>query len=79
MYIKSSIKFKRRQDLKNPLLEIILIEMFVKNVKSILLTCCYRPPEGSKYLPFSYNDLYNEHLENFSHNKEILLMGQSKQ
>ena len=75
MYAKNSIKFKRRQDLENPLLEIIVIEIFIKNAKSILLLCHYRPLEGSKYLPSNYNDSFNEHLENFSHNKEVLLMG----
>ena len=75
MYLKNSIKFKWRQDLENPLLEIIVIEIFIKNAKSILLGCYYRPPEGSKYLPSNYNDSFNEHLENFSHNKDVLLMG----
>ena len=75
MYVKNSIKFKRRQDLENPLLEIIVIEIFIKNAKSILLACYYRPPEGSKYLQSNYNESFNEHLENFSHNKEVLLMG----
>ena len=75
MYVKNSIKFKRRQDLENPLLEIIVIEIFIKNAKSILLARYYRPAEGSKCLPSNYNDLFNEHLENFSHNKEVLLMG----
>ena len=32
-------------------------------------------PEGSKYSPSIYNDLFNEHLENFSHKKEVLLIG----
>ena len=75
MYVKNSIKFKRRQDLENPLLEITVIEIFIKTSISILLPCNYRPPERSKYLPSNYNDLFNEHLENFSHNKEVLLMG----
>ena len=35
----------------------------------------YWGPEGSKYVPSNYNDSFNEHLENFSHNKEVLLMG----
>ena len=40
-----------------------------------MLACYYRPPEGLKYLPFNYNDSFNEHSEDFSHNKEVLLMG----
>ena len=73
MYIKNSVKLKRRQDLENPLLEIIVVEIFVKNAN--LVACYYRPPEGSKYLPSSYNDSFNKHLENFNHNKEVPLMG----
>ena len=61
--------------MENPLLEIIVIEIFIKNAKSILLAWYYRPPERSKYLSSNYNDLFDEHLENFSHNREVLLMG----
>ena len=43
MYVKNSIKFKRRQDLENLLLEIIVIAIFIKNAKSILLAYCYQP------------------------------------
>ena len=42
--ILKTIKFQRRQDLENPLLEIIVIEIFNKNAKFILLACYYRPP-----------------------------------
>ena len=78
MHVKSSIKFKRTQDLENPLLEIIVSEIFIKNVKSILIASYYRTPEGWKYLPSIYNDSFNEHLENFSHNKEVLLKAHSQ-
>ena len=37
MYVKNFLKFKRGQDLENPLLEIIEREIFIKNAKSILL------------------------------------------
>ena len=37
MYVKISIKFKQRQDLANPLLEIIVIKFFIKSTKSICL------------------------------------------
>ena len=59
VYVKRSIKFKRRQDLENPLIEIIVTEIFIKNVKSNLLASYYRTREGSKYLPFNYNDSFN--------------------
>ena len=67
--LKTLLNSNRDKICKNPLLGMIVIE------KSILLACYYRPSEGSKYSPSNYNDSFNEHLENFSHNKEVLLMG----
>ena len=51
-----------------------MIEIFIKNGKSILVGCYYRPTEGSNYLPSNYN-LFHEHLANFGSNKEAILMG----
>ena len=68
MYVKNSIKFKWRRGLENPLLEIIVIEIFNKNAK--LLACYYWPREESKYLTSNFNNLFNEHLENFSITKK---------
>ena len=59
MYVKNSIKFKRRQDSKNPLIEIIVIEVFIKSAKSILLACYYWTLEGLKYLPSTFTN-YND-------------------
>ena len=47
----------------------------MKNTRSILLASYYQHAERSKYLWSNYNDLFNKHLRNFSHNKKVLLMG----
>ena len=31
MFVKNSVKFERRHDFENPLLEIRVVEMFIKN------------------------------------------------
>jgi len=64
IYIKNNIVFKRRTDLEKLSLEIIWIEIFVKNSKSIIFGCCYRPPETSKYLINGYNDILHEAISN---------------
>ena len=59
MYVKNFIKFKRRQDSENPLIEIIVIEIFIKSAKSILLAFYYWTLEGLKYLPSTFTN-YND-------------------
>ena len=51
MYIKESIDWVRRDDLESDSIESIWLDVFVKNSKSFLLATCYRPPDGSNYLP----------------------------
>ena len=76
IFIKNSVNFKRRIDLENSHLESIWLEIFIKNSKSILIGCFYRPPEGSKYLPSNYNELLNDHLTDIAQqNKETMLLG----
>jgi exonuclease III len=45
MFLKSNITFIRRTDLEKSLTESLLIEITVKNSKSFLVGCFYRPPE----------------------------------
>ena len=76
IYVKNGIKFKRREDMENSTLECIWLEIFVKKSKSLLIGCFYRPPEGSKYLPRNFNDIFNDHLSNvIESNKETIIMG----
>ena len=76
MYIKESINWERRYDLENDGVEGIWIEVFVKNSKSFLLATCYRPPDGSNYLPSDFNDNLNVMLgDGVRESKEIIMLG----
>ena len=76
MYIKESIDWVRRDDLENDSIECIWLEVFVKNSKSFLLATCYRPPDGSNYLPPDLNDNLNEMLGVcIRESKEIIMLG----
>ena len=68
--VKHKIKFKRRYDLDNHL-ESLWIEICLKNSKSVLIGCYYRPPEGSKYLINNFCEVFEEQLTN----KEIIILG----
>ena len=70
MYVKISVKFKWRQDLENLILEIIVIKIFIKNTKFILLAFYYQPTEGSKHLISNQNKQLEKRPI-----KEVLLMG----
>jgi exonuclease III len=76
MYIKESVNWERRYDLENDGVEGIWIEVFVKNSKSFLLATCYRPPDGSNYLPSDFNDNLNVMLgDGVRESKEIIMLG----
>ncbi len=50
--------------------------MFVKNSKSFLLVTCYRPPDGSNYLPSDFNDNLNVMVgDGIREYKEIIMLG----
>ena len=73
IYVKENIIFERRKDLEHDTLETFWIEIFIKNAKSILFGCYYRPPETSKYLPDDFNALLNENINNVNSEKRRLL------
>ena len=76
MYIKDSIDWVRRDDRENDSIECIWLEVFVKNSKSFLLATCYRPPDGSNYLPSVLNDNLNVMLGVcIRKSKEIIMLG----
>ena len=75
IFLKHEIKFKRRYDLANHL-ESLWIEICLKNSKSVLIGCYYRPPEGSNYLINSFSEVFEEQLTNVvKTNKEIIILG----
>lgn len=76
VYIRENVKFKRRTDLELGALENIWIEIFVKNSKSFLFGCFYRPPESSKHLPKEFNTLFDENITKINEErKEVIIMG----
>ena len=76
MYISDTLKWERRDDLEDPLLEATWIEIFQKSTKSFLLGTMYRPPAGSKYLLNKFNTLLDHMLSVINvESKEILLLG----
>ena len=75
IYVKESLKLKRRADLEHANLEGLWLEILVKNSKSFLFGCFYRPPETSKYLPKEYNAFVSENLRSIDmEQKEVILM-----
>ena len=75
IFLKHEVKFKRRYDLENRL-ESLWIEICLKNSKSVLIGCYYRPPEGSKYLINNFSEVFEEQLTNVvKTNKEIIILG----
>ena len=75
MYVKENLNFKRRVDLEYNNLGCIWLDVFLKNSKSILFGCFYRPPGTSTYLSKDYCSILNEHLNKISmEQKEVVMM-----
>ena len=75
IFLKHKIKFKRRYDLENHL-ESLWIKICLKNSKSVLIVCCYRPPEEWKYLINSFSEVFDQQLTIVvKTNKEIIILG----
>ena len=76
MFVRNNIPFIRRTDLEKSLTESLLIEITVKNSKSFLVGCFYRPPETSNYLSNNYNLSLQSHLSDvLKENKEAIMLG----
>ena len=75
IFLKHQIKFKRRYNLVNPL-ESLWIKFFLKNSKSVLIGCYYRPRKESKYWTNNFSEVFEEQLTNIvKTNKEIIILG----
>lgn len=72
----SSISVDRRKDLEFHNLELMWLEIQLKNTKNFLLGVIYRPPDTSDYLPKDFNKIFTDNLSNvFNESKEVILMG----
>ena len=75
-YISDKYSFKRRSDLEKNNLEILWLEILLKNSKNFLLAIMYRPPDSSSYLPKDFIVSLNDSLLNVeSESIETVLMG----
>ena len=76
VYIKTNLKWERRQDLETDSVECICLQIFEKNAKSFLVTVFYRPPSGSIYLSENFNELFSNLLATIDLTSlELILLG----
>ena len=76
IFWKNGLNYKLPDDLQNPHIESIWVEIFVFKTKSILFSCYCRPPKRSKYFSNHLDQLILEQLETVNRlNKEVIIMG----
>ena len=72
----SGLNYKLRNDLQNPHIESIWLEIFIFKTKSILFGCYYLPPESLKYFSNDLGHLILERIETVNClNKEVIIRG----
>ena len=75
-YIKHGVPYKRRNDIEVDKVEIMWLEISLKNTKPFLIGILYRPPDSSNYSNTNFPTSLKEILQTASHeNKEITIMG----
>ena len=76
IYIRQEINFTRRQDLEDPEMESIFIEISAKNSKPFIIGCIYRPPDSSKHLPKNFGTILSTKLQKIDdEKKETIIVG----
>lgn len=76
IYIRNDLNWQRRYDLEKDEIEMVVIEIFIKCAKSLILSAVYRPPDSSKYLNRDFNFVFNDSITTIlSENKEFILSG----
>jgi len=76
VYISENIKWKRREDLENELLENIWIEICPEKAKHFLVCCMYRPPDQSVHLNKNWQKYFKQQLETVNDlSLEVIIMG----
>ena len=74
IYVKDTLSHHKREDIRDPNLEIIGIEMTPKHAKSCIVLCWYRPPtEGTDASTFEALTKIVKKLN--AEGKEIILVG----
>lgn len=76
IYIRDDLQFTRREDLEVDDIELLWIEVFIPNSKSLLICSAYRPPDSSKYLDKNFAEKLDDLLSTVtSENKESIMCG----
>ncbi len=76
IYIRNDLNYLRRLDLEKDEIETLVIEIFIKYSKSLLVSVVYRPPDCSKYLNRNFDHVFADFVATaVSENKEFILSG----
>ena len=71
IYICEDLNCQQRLDLEKHELEALVIEIFIKHSKSLLISVIYRPTDSSKYLNRNFHCVFNDFITTaMSENKE---------
>ena len=58
-YIREDINYQRRDDLEVDGLEVIWIEVFIPNSRSLLIFTIYKPRDNSKYIDKNFDQKFD--------------------
>ena len=76
LYIRDQIPFVEREDLDDPEVEGIWIEIFPDSTKSFVFCVAYRPPDSSEYLPKDFTTKMCQKIEIVNNEKkDVIIMG----
>ena len=75
IYVRQNLAYKIREDLDDNL-ESVWIDVLVRNSKSLLVGCFYKPPIGSNYSSERFTETLSETFANISKEaKEMIVLG----
>ena len=76
LYIRDQIPFAEREDLDDPDIEGIWIEIFPDSTKSFVFCVAYRPPDTSEYLPKEFTTKLCQKVKIVNNEKkDVIIMG----
>ena len=59
-FIREDLSWQRCQDIERDGIEAIWLEIFIKDMNSILVCIVYRPPNSSKHLDKSFDEKFDD-------------------
>ena len=76
LYIRDQIPFAEREDLNDPDIDGIWIEIFPDSTKSFVFCVAYRPPDTSEYLPKEFTTKLCQKVKIVNkEKKDVIIMG----